>query len=366
MDRNAYQLSLNVDSTARALAQWTVSRLDDADPTLGERYGDDWRTHWLRDIQVRIHHLAQAVAIESPDLFVASVRWSQAAYLARRIDGSDLRRALECLSAVIEHEVPAPMKEALHPIISAAMRATVEDQGIAKMPATRDRLMDPDSPTGLMTLRYLEALLDGEQRAAEAMILGAAESGMSIEVIYEDVLRVAQREIGLMWHHNEITVADEHFATATTDIILSRLRQYFPPFSPRDRRLVATTVGGDLHALGVRMVADFFEIDGWNVYYLGANTPRNDIIDITRHRNADLLALSAASVLHIRDLAELIDSMREHEDLDDVRVLVGGPVFCCLPELWRQLGADGSAQTGPEAVEIGNRLFDTFRLARGD
>ncbi|MCA9296270.1 MAG: cobalamin-dependent protein, partial [Phycisphaerales bacterium] len=251
-------------------------------------------------------------------------------------------------------------------MVTAAVEAIKSEPDFADAHDIRDRRIDPESPTGLMTLRYLEALLDGDQHSAEALILGAADAGMPIETLYEDVLRIAQREIGLMWHHNEITVADEHFATATTDIILSRLRKYFPPFTPRGRLLVATTVGGDLHALGVRMVADFFEMDGWNVYYLGANTPREDIIDITRHRDADLLALSAASVLHVRELAEVIDAIRQHDELDGVRILVGGPVFSLVPDLWRQLGADGSARTGAEAVDIGNRLFDTVRLARGD
>ncbi|MCA9296111.1 MAG: hypothetical protein KC983_06325, partial [Phycisphaerales bacterium] len=165
MDRNAHQLSLNVDSTARALAQWTVSRLDEADPTLGERYGDDWRARWLRDVQVRVHQLAQAVAMGSPELFIASVRWSQAAYLARRVDASDMQRALECLGEVIEHEVPAPMKAALHPMVTAAVEAIKSEPDFADAHDIRDRRIDPESPTGLMTLRYLEALLDGDQHS---------------------------------------------------------------------------------------------------------------------------------------------------------------------------------------------------------
>ena len=41
-----------------------------------------------------------------------------------------------------------------------------------------------------------------------------------------------------------------------------------------------------------------------------------------------------------------------------------GPVFQLVPELWRELGADGSATGAAEAVEIGNRLCDDMLLAR--
>ena len=72
------------------------------------------------------------------------------------------------------------------------------------------------------------------------------------------------------------------------------------------------------------MVADFFEMDGWSVFYLGPNTPKPDIIDVVRLREADLLALSAASILHLRDLADVIKGLTEQDDVLDTRVLVGG------------------------------------------
>lgn len=32
------------------------------------------------------------------------------------------------------------------------------------------------------------------------------------------------------------------------------------------------------HEIGMRMVADFFEMEGWDTYYLGANTPTRSIL----------------------------------------------------------------------------------------
>ena len=56
--------------------------------------------------------------------------------------------------------------------------------------------------------------------------------------------------------------------------------------------LVVTCVGNETHGLGSRMVLDFLEMDGWEVTYLGADTPHSDIISMLKERNARALLVS--------------------------------------------------------------------------
>jgi methanogenic corrinoid protein MtbC1 len=61
-------------------------------------------------------------------------------------------------------------------------------------------------------------------------------------------------------------VAQEHYCTAATQLIMSQLS---PRLFGRDRigrRLVVTCVGDELYELGMHMVADFFEMEGWDAY----------------------------------------------------------------------------------------------------
>ena len=46
-----------------------------------------------------------------------------------------------------------------------------------------------------------------------------------------------------------------------------------PPPAPIDRRVLLACVAGNHHAVGLRMVADAFQLAGWDVQYLGANVP---------------------------------------------------------------------------------------------
>jgi methanogenic corrinoid protein MtbC1 len=160
-----------------------------------------------------------------------------------------------------------------------------------------------------------------------------------------------------MWHAGDVTVADEHFASAITQAIMSLLRSRFPKRQRNGNLVVAAAIGGELHEIGVRMVADFFEMEGWDVVYLGANTPATDIIGVIRERRADLLAVSASTLLHLSAVADLIQQVRQDKGCTQAKVLVGGPAFRSAPDLWSELGADGSAGSAREAVKLGNSFF---------
>ena len=107
--------------------------------------------------------------------------------------------------------------------------------------------------------------------------------------------------------------------------------------------------------IGVRMVSDFFEMEGWDTFYLGANTPKPDLLRTLAQRRADVLAVSATMTFHVRAVVDLIDSVRA-EYGDTIKVLVGGYPFNVDPDLWRRFGADGCAPNALEAVALAERL----------
>jgi len=105
-------------------------------------------------------------------------------------------------------------------------------------------------------------------------------------------LQRTQYEIGRLWQTNRISVAEEHYCTACAQFVMTQLYPYIFRSERNGRRMVATCVGGELHEIGVRMVADFFEMEGWDTYYLGANTPARDILDTIAKREADIVGIS--------------------------------------------------------------------------
>ena len=216
----------------------------------------------------------------------------------------------------------------------------------------------PDAPHALLTRSYLEALLAGDRRRASVMILDAVAAGVSVKDIYLHVFQRSQYEVGRLWQVQEISVAQEHYCTAATQLIMSQLYPHIFAVENTGGTLVATCVSGDLHEIGVRMVADFFEMDGWNTFYLGANTPDADVVATLIERQADVLAISATLSTHVRAVSTLIESVRANQQCRAVKILVGGYPFLVAPELWRKIGADGSAGDAQAAIVLANHLRD--------
>ena len=350
MNETAKQAGRIVDSTATAVANWSVARQAELDPGLEKRYGEKWREDWIGHVTSQMRFLAQAIAVRRPKLFADSVQWTRAAFHARGVDDSDLVSSLRCMREVIEAELPDGV---------ASTASEHIGQAIERVEAAQPTETEPSvvkGPHRRLALQYLEAVLDGRREDAEEIVLTAVDAGLAIGGVYEHVLQPAQIELGRMWHVGDITVADEHFASAITQAIMSILRSRFPERKRNGKLVVAAAVGGELHEIGVRMVADFFDMDGWDVVYLGANTPSTDIVRVIRERRADLLAVSASTLLHLGVVGELIEQLRRDGGCAKTKVLVGGPPFRSVPDLWSELGADGSGISATEAVKLGNSL----------
>ena len=104
------------------------------------------------------------------------------------------------------------------------------------------------------------------------------------------------------------------------------------------------------------MISDFFEMDGWDTFYVGASTPADAIVDLLLARRADLLAVSATMTGHVRTVVQLIAEVRQGLGAVPIRIMVGGYPFNVAPGLWKTVGADGFAPDANAAVRIGTDL----------
>lgn len=220
----------------------------------------------------------------------------------------------------------------------------------------------PESPTdhealGRLERQYVDLLLSGDRHRAAELVLDRADAGVSVKDLYLGVFQPAQIEIGQRWQRNEISVAHEHYCTAATQLIMSMLYPRMFGGERNGRRLVAATVAGNLHEIGARMVADFFEFDGWDTYFTGADTPLRDVVASVAEREAHVVALSATLSQHVAGLAELVAAIRADPATAGALVLVGGRPFHHDPELWKRVGADGTASDAQGAVDLATALL---------
>lgn len=207
--------------------------------------------------------------------------------------------------------------------------------------------------------RYLRLLLERERREATRLILDLVEEGVDIRDIYLNIFQASQREVGRLWQTNEITVAQEHYCTAATQQVISQLYPYIFADTPGDRKMVMACASAELHELGARIVADFFEMEGWDTYFLGANVPAESIVSELRESGADLLGLSVSLADKVPLVKQIIADVRK-ADLDrSVKILAGGRPFIVDSNLWKKVGADGYARDARGAVARADELVPT-------
>lgn len=351
----AKAISERIHARRKVIAEKAVDRQFREHTDLARRYGPERRAKTVSDGILTLENLADAIALNSPGLFLDYTGWLKVLLLRRQVRVDDLIGHYGYLQDVIHEELEPPVAAAACRHLRDAMRM------LPAMPESGAPIDDGADPVSLLASQYLRALLKGDRHHASQLVLDAAAAGMPLRDIYLGVFQVTQHEIGRMWQGDEITVAQEHFCTAATQLVMSQLYPKVFATPKHDGVMVATCVAGNLHELGVRMVADFFEMAGWHTYYLGANTPHAGVLATIVERKADVLAISATLPYHLAEVKELTAMVRRHPACGNVKVLVGGLPFNRDSSLWQQCGADGTALDADRAIELANRL--TGRLS---
>jgi MerR family transcriptional regulator, light-induced transcriptional regulator len=320
-------------------------------PELALRYGPRGRDKSLQDAGYHLAYLAEALEFDNRALFIDYVAWAKVMLHQRKVRASDLAFHLECTAQVLRESIPGEAGAHAAGFVADALRA------MPAMPEELPTFLVDGTPLSLLAIQYQRALLRGERQVASRLVVDAVGRGTPVGDIYLQVFQPSQYEVGRLWQIDSISVAQEHYCTAATQLVMSQLYPHLFTGSRIGRTMVATCVASDLHELGARMVADFFEMAGWDTYYLGASTPHASVIDAVVERKADLLAISATIAYHVRGVEALITAVREDPRCARVKILVGGYPFNRAPELWRQVGADGSARDAQEAVAVAGRLL---------
>jgi methanogenic corrinoid protein MtbC1 len=333
-----------------ALAQDIVTRQYQRKPERWVLYGEPGRDKSQRDAAYHLSYLCESVNASDPTLFREYVAWLKVLFTGLGFPTEVVPETLKCIREVLEETLPAEMAAVAGQYVETAL------SHVKAAPSTLQSFLSTRSHLAELARQYLEALLHGKRHIAGRLIMDAVDGGASIKSIYLQVFQRTQREVGRLWQMNQISVAQEHFCTAATQFIMSQLYPYVFSAERIGRRMVATSVDDELHELGVRMVADFFQLEGWDTYYLGANTPTHSILQTLEDLQPDLLALSVTMAFHLPAVAELIADIRATEGTRQIPVLVGGYPFNVSAGLWRQVDADGFAPDAEAAVAVGNDL----------
>jgi trimethylamine corrinoid protein len=208
---------------------------------------------------------------------------------------------------------------------------------------------------------YYNALFDTDRIRALAVIDEALAAGMAPErIIFEVVVPTMELMIGGMTD-NQIITLSQHFlasqiAEEVTDLLIPRFTQ-----APEMQGLVVIgTSHGDFHGLGKKIVSGCLRARMFQVIDLGINVPPERFVAAALESGAKVIGISSMMVhtaIGERGPKRVRALLREQGLEQRIKLIVGGAPYRYNDELFREVGADGWADSAAEAPALIARLL---------
>ncbi len=202
-----------------------------------------------------------------------------------------------------------------------------------------------------------EAVLNFDSAAA----VDAAKEAVALKIdpvkAIEGGLAKGLREIGDRFERGEMYLPHLILGADAMEAAVKVLEEHVPKEELKSTSrgtVVIGTVEGDIHDLGLRIVASMLRANGFKVHDLGCNTKSMDFIEKAKEVDADIIAVSSLMTTTMPFMKDLIEALEATGIRDRFKILLGGgPVS----ERWaEEIGADGYGRDASEAVRVAKEL----------
>lgn len=295
------------------------------------------------------HHgfITQVMTTKDTKAIVQALPWVYHAYHAQGIPFSYFVAELNKWKEVIENSFNSDYANEVLPLYDWMLEVHDEIIEASKVLDNVDTL-DPEHP-------FLKAITLGDHRSAYKYAQKRVITWDDFEEFFMTVAQPAMYEVGILWEKGKISVAAEHLATAITNRVLSGLLFTIDLPEPTKSPIVVTCATSEYHQIGPWMVSVALEADGWDVDYLGVDTPPTAMIDMIRERGHKVVLISVTMPYNITPAQELVALIKK--ECPDIRVIVGGQAFSYLNHPESIMGADKVINSYAEAVDICNEWY---------
>ncbi|NBQ86719.1 MAG: cobalamin B12-binding domain-containing protein [Betaproteobacteria bacterium] len=187
--------------------------------------------------------------------------------------------------------------------------------------------------------------------------------GFGLKQIYLELLAPVARELGYGWDTDKLNFAEVTHGLLVLQSLLQDLSAEAHAHS--EQRADAPTAvfmpgSGSHHTFGMLMVAEFFRMDGWNVW-ADPQASLKETLTRIGEQSFDVIGFSLGSEQVLDRTRLAIAEVRKRSLNRNIRVLVGGPVFAADPSRVRELDADALALDAQDAVRKARELLARAR-----
>lgn len=345
----------NLSKDFQAVAENVYQRHFDEDPALESEY-DEYRKHKMyEDILHNLSFLEVSYNLDDPKLFHEYTIWlyELMIHLMPDLSHDRIKEHMTTHYKLLKDELKKQLIKAdfmkVQLLLDDAIKTTknYQKKELKKTHSTDQYHIHKHT--------YLSYLLEGNSKKAIDYILEISRTDIPLEDIYVDILQQVMQQIGELWHENTITVDQEHYMTSITQVALSQFYDVIFSTNRSGRKLLACSVGSELHEMGARMVSDLFEYHGWDSTYLGAAIPEKVFLRSIETHTPDLVVLSVTMPQHLHTCYELVKKIN---NLDHPpKIAVGGRAFSMTDDVWKKWPVDISTSNAKELLSWAGSVF---------
>ena len=199
------------------------------------------------------------------------------------------------------------------------------------------------------------AVVDGNAARARSLVQELVQAGETVHRIIEDGLLPGLKTVGDKYEAGEFFLPELFAAGEVAKEVLSLLRPYMQNAEGVEKgTIVIGTVQGDVHDIGMNLVAATLEGAGYEIVNLGSNVAADRFVDAAKRHNADVVAMSSLLTTTMTYMGIVLSALEESGIRERIRILVGGAP---LDDAYaRQIGADAYGKDARDAL----RIIETF------
>ena len=155
------------------------------------------------------------------------------------------------------------------------------------------------------------------------------ENKLTIKELYANILAPSLIHFECDVDDEDICIWKEHTRTSIIRTILESVYQYIiksiDETKTIHKKIVVLTPAFEYHEIGAIMVSHMMMLEGFDANYIGANTPKHDIISALRAYHPDFIALSVTNPYNIVVTQQICDEIKRF--FPEIKIILGGQAF---------------------------------------
>jgi MerR family transcriptional regulator, light-induced transcriptional regulator len=207
---------------------------------------------------------------------------------------------------------------------------------------------------------FREEALQADRKGLLTLLLYLYKRHIPPATIIDEVIRPAFEVIGTLWEEGTLEVHQEHAASHAVIESLSRMSSEIYHKGPNGLTALCACLEGELHEIGLRGLSHSLEYQGWNVRYLGANTPLDTLTSCVSSISPDLVCLSFTAGKQDGTVHKKLRMLSTRIHVYHGKIIIGGRMAGQLDK--EHIGCDYIAGSVEEGVTFSR---DAFRLKPG-